>query len=184
MLLSSNLFSGPKTTKVIHDLRDLEKVHYFYFKGVRYFHRLTELENINQFNTKFKQFTITLPTATCSCNSFTKTDLIIDNFCIHLQKKILTILRDRLLDLSYLLLKDFKLNTHNFKAELNNNYFIILSFFPKKFYVKIYFKNKYNIFKALKYFPLKKQFEYGIKLELDNDKNDFIESVLNKIEII
>ncbi len=183
MLLSSNRFSGLKTTTIINDLRDLEKLYYFSFNGVRYYHKLTELENIKQINTKYKKYQIIFPSATCSCNNFTNTDLIINNFCIHLQKKILTIFKDKLVDLSYLLLKDFVPNTISYKIELEKEYFIILSIYPQVKYVKIYFINNKNIFQVIKYYPLKKQFQYGINLNLNKNKNDFIEEVLNNIEI-
>ncbi len=183
MLLKSQHNIANKGSLFLEDLRDLEKEYCFSFQSNIYTHKLDELNNTTNIQTFYKDSIVLFPSFTCSCNNYTETGLVINNFCIHLKQKTLSLHRKKLSSLSYLLLKDFNDKTITYKFLSEEKIAVYTSILPYKKYIIFYYPNEENIYKKIKYYPIIETFEFGVVLSAEQKILDLIQFIKNEVTI-
>ncbi len=185
MLLKSNKpINCKKGTLLLTDIRDLDNKFYFSITANRYLHKLYECKNIKANKINYGKNVILFPDLSCSCNNFKPSELILDNFCIHIRKKILFSFKEKLLPLSFLLLSDYRNDTEIYEF-CNPNFFnIYIALYPYKKFVSIYYADNKLQYKKIKYYPFKSAFEFGITLDNNLNTYYFIKSVIKEVKII
>jgi hypothetical protein len=184
MLLKSSKSGFNSDSLFINDLRDAENKYYFSFEGAEYFHILSELSDSPQITTNYKEYKILLPIGVCTCTYNKPTLLVINNLCVHLKYKIMSIYKSNLTNLSFLLLKDFIPETKFYQISDTLNNHVYLGIFPYKKHVIIYYQKQQKIYGKIKYYPFKKGFEFGAELNLEENIKKLVDKVKEKLSII
>lgn len=183
MLLKSTKNNFNNGSFLLDDLRDLENIYCFAFPQNVYLPKLDELKNVNLLSATYKNYTLSFPAFTCSCNNHKTTELIISNFCIHLKNKTLTLFKNKLSSINFLLLKDFTGGTITYKFCDEENLSIFFSVIPYKKYITLYYPTEINNYKKIKYYPLNNRYEFGIKFFADQKVIELVNKTKEKLII-